>query len=393
MNLYFFTEARFDRVDNIIWTTPGFSMMLWQRYLDKFEHVFVVARVDVVRTHSNDNIVELLSDRVTVVELPYYIGMAGYLKSRRAIKKIISNLAHHGDAFLCRVPGNIGTLAADVLNKRDIPYSLEVVGDPWESMSKEAYGSLWSPMLQRISRSQLRHVVKNASAALYVTEYTLQKEYPVSEGVFTTGASNVVLKDDCYSKQPRQTCINMKKRPVKLLSVGTLAQLYKAPDVVIKAMVLLKYKRYNVRLTWFGDGQFREPMKKLALELGVSDCVNFAGAVSQSVIRKEFENTDLFVHASRAEGLPRAVIEAMAFGLPCIGSSVAGIPELLDKEAIVSPNDAKGLADKISHFIDDSDYMQQQAERNWKEAKKYHNDILSARRKIFFDEIIKVSQI
>lgn len=393
MNLYFFTEARFDRVNGSIWTTPGFSMILWQRYIEKFEHVFVVARVNEANVHSKDNISELLSDRVTVIDLPYYIGMMGYLKKKKAIKKVISSLAHHGDAFLCRVPGNIGAIAAKVLNKKNIPYSLEVVGEPWESMSKEAYGSVWSPLLQRISRRQLRHIVKKASAALYVTEYTLQKKYPVSGGVFTTGASNVVLKDDCYSLQPRQICVNMKDRPAKLLSVGTLAQLYKAPDVVIKAIALLKHKGYNVKLTWYGDGQYCEPMKKMALELGVYDCVIFAGAVSQSIIRKEFENTDLFVHASRAEGLPRAVIEAMAFGLPCIGSSVAGIPELLDREAIVRPNDAKGLADKIVYFLDDSDYMQQQAERNWKEAKKYHNDILSARRKMFFDEIIKVSQI
>ena len=130
----------------------------------------------------------------------------------------------------------------------------------------------------------------------------------------------------------------------------------------------------------------------MAEELGLKDNVNFVGAVKQDVIRKEFEQTDLFVHASRAEGLPRAVIEAMAYGLPCIGSSVAGIPELLSAEAIIKPNDVNGLAEKMLHFITDKQFAQNEANKNWNESKKYHNDILTKRRLSFFDELIKLSQ-
>lgn len=391
MNLYFFTEARFDKVNGSIWTTPGFSMILWKRYLDKFEHVFVVARVNEANVHSTDNITELLSDRVTVICLPYYIGMIGYMKRKKAIKNVINNLAHRGDAYLCRVPGNIGTLAAQCLKQKEIPYALEIVGDPWESMSKQAYGSVLSPLLQRISRHQLQHLAKKASAALYVTNHILQNKYPVGNGVFSTGASNVVLNDDCFADEPKKVTTRKLTPPIRLLSVGTLSQLYKAPDVILKAVAILKNKGYQLYLTWYGDGQYKEPMKLMASKLGISDSVNFAGAVPQSVIREEFDRTTLFVHASRAEGLPRAVIEAMAWGLPCIGSSVAGIPELLNEKAIVKPNDAKGLATKIADFLDNPLLMDEQARKNWLEAKKYHNDILTDRRNVFYDEIIRIS--
>ena len=393
MNLYFFTEARFDKVDGVYWTAQGFSMALWQRYLGKFEHIYVVGRVQNVSEHTGDNLVKMEDNRVSFIDLPYYIGLLPYIKVKGRIKCIISSFIHLGDAYICRVPGNIGVIAAECLRKKNIPYGLEVVGDPWESLSPQALESPFAPILQRIGRHQLRKTTIDAAAALYVTNHILQEKYPVRNGIFTTGASNVILRDDCYAKKVSTIDPKVSERQIRMLAVGTLAQLYKAPDVILKALSILKRKGYKLFLTWFGDGQYREQMVKLAAELGLKDNVNFAGSVKQDVIRKEFEKTDLFVHASRAEGLPRALIEAMAFGLPCIGSSVAGIPELLSPEAIVQPNDIEGLAGKILLFIKDTEFAQREANKNWEESKKYHNDILTERRLSFYDELIKQSKV
>lgn len=392
MNLYFFTESRFDRVNNEIWTSQGFSIALWQRYLSRFDHVYVVARVQNVPQHSGDNLFKLEDKRVSVIDLPYYIGLVPYLKAKNSIKKIIKSFIHPGNAYICRVPGNIGTIAAKCLKEKGIPYGLEVVGDPWESLSPQAFESPFARILQVVGKHQLQQTTYNAVAALYVTNHILQSKYPVKEGVFTTGASNVILRDDCYSTEPHKVELCEVKKQIRMLAVGTLAQLYKAPDVILKAVAIIKNKGFNPHLTWFGDGQYRHQMNKMAEELGLKDNVSFVGAVKQDVIRKEFEQTDLFVHASRAEGLPRAVIEAMAYGLPCIGSSVAGIPELLSAEAIIKPNDVNGLAEKMLHFITDKQFAQNEANKNWNESKKYHNDILTKRRLSFFDELIKLSQ-
>ncbi len=391
MNLYFFTESRFDSVNGEIWTSQGFSMALWQRYLGKFNHVYVAARLQNVSEHSSDNLFKLEDKRVSVIGLPYYIGLVPYLKAKGSIKKIINSFIHPGDAYICRVPGNIGTIAAECLKKKGIPYGLEVVGDPWESLSPQAFESPFARILQVVAKRQLQKITHNASAALYVTNHILQGKYPVKEGVFTTGASNVILRDDCYSAEPHKVVDREKNVQVRMLAVGTLAQLYKAPDVILKALAIVKSKGYNPFLTWFGDGRYRQPMIKMAEELGLKDNVNFVGAVKQDVIRKEFEQTDLFVHASRAEGLPRAVIEAMAYGLPCIGSSVAGIPELLSPEAIVKPNDVDRLAEKMLRFVENKQFAQSEANKNWDESKKYHNDILTERRLSFYDELVKQS--
>ena len=351
----------------------------------------MAARLQNVSEHSSDNLFKLEDKRVSVIGLPYYIGLVPYLKAKGSIKKIINSFIHPGDAYICRVPGNIGTIAAECLKKKGIPYGLEVVGDPWESLSPQAFESPFARILQVVAKRQLQKITHNASAALYVTNHILQGKYPVKEGVFTTGASNVILRDDCYSAEPHKVVDREKNVQVRMLAVGTLAQLYKAPDVILKALAIVKSKGYNPFLTWFGDGRYRQPMIKMAEELGLKDNVNFVGAVKQDVIRKEFEQTDLFVHASRAEGLPRAVIEAMAYGLPCIGSSVAGIPELLSPEAIVKPNDVDRLAEKMLRFVENKQFAQSEANKNWDESKKYHNDILTERRLSFYDELIKQS--
>lgn len=392
MNLYFFTEVRLDRVDGVIWCPQAFSMALWQRYLEKFEHVFVICRVNHTNNHSNENLVKLDDDRVSVIDLPYYIGIFSYLKLKKVLKAEINSFIHLGDAYICRVPGLIGTLAVECLVKKNIPYGIEVVGNPWESLAQISNPVL-SFVLKRIGKSQLMYIAKHSSAALYVTNYILQKEYPVKEGVFTTGASNVILNDNYYSKEPYHVDLHLSNRQIKILSVGSLAQMYKAPDIILKALAKIKEKGYNPYLTWFGDGKFKDDMIKLANDLGLEQNVNFAGTVKQDVIRQEFLNTDIFIHASRAEGLPRAVVEAMAYGLPCIGSSIAGIPELLDKKAIISPGSVAELAEKIHYFIKNPDFMQNEAIKNWHESKKYHNDILSKRRLDFYEELIEKSKI
>lgn len=392
MNLYFFTESRFDRVNGEVWTSQGFSIALWKRYLEKFVHVYVIARVQNVPEHSADNLFKLEDDRVSIIDLPYYIGLIPYLKVKSDIKKIINSFIHHGDAYICRVPGNIGAIAVECLKKKRIPYGVEVVGDPWESFSPQAFESPFSRIFQVVGRKQLKKIARNASAALYVTNHILQEKYPVKNGVFSVGASNVVLKDDFYSSKPHIIEHKGIQDQIRLLSVGTLAQLYKAPDIILKSLVIVKSKGYNPFLTWFGDGRYKEQMINMAYELGLKGNVNFAGTVKQDAIRKEFERTDLFVHASRAEGLPRAIIEAMAYGLPCIGSSVAGIPELLSPDSIVRPNDVEGLADKILRFISDTQFAQKEANKNWMESKKYHNDILTKKRLSFYDNLIKQSR-
>ncbi len=113
--------------------------------------------------------------------------------------------------------------------------------------------------------------------------------------------------------------------------------------------------------------------------------MHFRGQLaSGEPIRDELDRADLFLLPSRQEGLPRAMIEAMARALPCIGSTVGGIPELLPPEDMVPPGDADALARKISEIVSDPQRMQRMSARNLERAGDFQEDVLRERRIEFY---------
>lgn len=387
MQLVFFTEERFFRgKDGRVYSRGGFPSELWNRYLSVFKRIVVVARVGGSGAERSAYIVP--HGRVDVYALPYYVGPIQYLKVASKISDRLDAITVPGRAYICRVPGRIGELAAKFLRKKRIPYGVEVVGDPWDVFAPGATKIPFRPFFRLKGFCSLRTCVRGASAALYVTERALQNRYPLRDGRYSTNASDVVLPKSRVAVVPRKM---EKKLMYSLLAIGSLEQMYKAPDVLLKAVKLLKNRGVNCRLTWLGDGRHRREMELLTSELGIKDIVVWRGNVSQSEVDSVLDDTDIFAMISRTEGLPRALVEAMAKGLPCIGTRVGGIPELLMPEVLIPPEDEYVLADKIEQMIRNPDFASEQAARNWNEAKKYEETVLSARRNDFYQALCRFS--
>lgn len=173
---------------------------------------------------------------------------------------------------------------------------------------------------------------------------------------------------------------------LRLCLVGTLEQIYKAHDILLYALHELKMSyKLDIRLTLVGDGKYRPELEKLSQQLGLSGSVRFTGMLrGGEAVRRQLDQSDLFVLPSRQEALPRAMIEAMARGLPCIGSTVGGIPELIPLEDCVPPGDIRALANKIYEISNSVDRLNKMAERNWNTAHQYRNEILNRKRIKFY---------
>ena len=104
-------------------------------------------------------------------------------------------------------------------------------------------------------------------------------------------------------------------------------------------------------------------------------------------MRTELDKADLFLMPSRSEGLPRALIEAMARGLPCIGSNIGGIPELLPQDAMVPPEDPVQLSDKLAKLLAEPAQLRKMSEINLRVAAGYIEGTLSARRREFYEHL------
>jgi glycosyltransferase involved in cell wall biosynthesis len=164
--------------------------------------------------------------------------------------------------------------------------------------------------------------------------------------------------------------------------------LYKGTDVLIEAVAHCVRAGLDVSALIVGDGKYRQSLMGLADRLGVGSRIEFAGQVTAGTpVRLLLDTADLFVLPSRTEGLPRAMIEAMARALPCIGSYVGGIPELLDAGELVAPGDAHGLASKIQEVLKDPQRMQALSCRNLETAMQYRDSVLADRRRRFYAHV------
>jgi colanic acid/amylovoran biosynthesis glycosyltransferase len=113
-----------------------------------------------------------------------------------------------------------------------------------------------------------------------------------------------------------------------IVCVGRLVPA-KGQMILMRAFADLIALGYNVRLKIVGDGVDRKQLESFVDSCGLTSAVEFRGALSHSETRRVLEEADLFVLASFAEGLPVALMEAMAMEIPCLSTYVAAIPELI----------------------------------------------------------------
>jgi glycosyltransferase involved in cell wall biosynthesis len=103
----------------------------------------------------------------------------------------------------------------------------------------------------------------------------------------------------------------------------------KRTDLVIKSLALLKQEFPEVRLEVVGDGTELESLAALASSLGLRDRVVFHGKTNHRRVMELLQSADIFCFPSASEGFPKAVLEALACGLPVVASPVSVLPLLL----------------------------------------------------------------
>ena len=400
-------EHRFLRsLDGTVWTQSSYAYDFWQRYLAVFDEVCVVARVQSVELPPEGH-VPVNGPGVIFASVPYYVGPYQYLRQRSAVHKVLYQTLQHDDVVIMRVASQLANCLFPRLCREAKPYGLEVVGDPWDVFAPGAVTHSLRPILRRHFTRQLKQQCLRASAVAYVTERALQSRYPVASGAYSASYSSVELPESAFLTPPTEEMENRRlmsdfpeivrenaaaKTSVRLVFVGSLEQMYKAPDILLAAIAQCLRSGINLELTILGDGRYRVLLERQAQRLGISDRVRFRGQVDAQAVRDQYDRADLFVLPSRTEGLPRAMIEAMARSLPCIGSSAGGIPELLPADDVVPPDDVEALAARVREVVLDPNRRHQMAVRNAERARDFHKDVLAARRTTFYRYLCERTQ-
>ena len=372
--------------DGAVWTSAMHDHAYWQRYLDVFSEVVVIARVRPVTTGSG---LRADGSGVTFIPLPMYEGPWAFLRQRATINRLIDPYLVRGVAVAVRVPSQLGYLVAARARRAGIAFAAEVVADPWTYFTAGVTRHPLRPLMRRLSASKLRSLCRAAACLCYVTTEALQRAYPAAPTAITESVLDIDLDDAWFA--PSST-VRPAGDPILVL-VGNFPALYKGQDLLIRALPELRRRGFRCQLELVGEGRQEKILRQMAVEAGVVDQVHFVGsAAGAEAVRARLNAASIFVLPSRSEGLPRSLVEAMARGLPCIATTVGGIPELLATEDLIPPDDLPALVQALSAVLGDPTRQARMSERNRHTALAYHRTRIDARRLRFLRSVLSVAQ-
>lgn len=399
-------DARYTvATDGSVWSQVGMARGFWERYLDVFDRVRIVARGTRVACAPKDWL-PVNSEHILFCGLPDFHGPWECATRYGGLRAAVRSAAHPGAVIL-----RVGSLVANILERKlqetGRPWGLEVVGDPYEVFAPGVVDHPLRPFFRWYFSRRLRRQCVRAAGVAYVTRETLQRRYPtrflsthvsdvdlpydaVLGGVLSTHYSSIELEQPGIANCGRQP---KHRGPYQLVTVGSLAQLYKGTDVLIDAVALAVHAGLDVHAIVVGEGQYRPQLMRRAERAGMSARIRFLGQVTAGEpLRRILDSADLFVLPSRTEGLPRALVEAMARALPAVGSAVGGIPELLDAAELVPPADPVALAARIREVLQDPARMEALSYRNLSVALEYCGAAIAERRRSFYRHIRDCTQ-
>jgi glycosyltransferase involved in cell wall biosynthesis len=153
-------------------------------------------------------------------------------------------------------------------------------------------------------------------------------------------------------------------------------------DLLIAAR-LLKESRLDFELTLVGDGRNRAWVEAFVREHTLDDRVRCLGWQSPEEVRSHLTSNDIFVLPSWGEGMPNALIEAMAARLACVCSRVGMVPDFLrhgTDALLTAPRDSEELGEALRLLIEDAALRHNLADRAFELAEEVFSERLGVRR-------------
>lgn len=216
-------------------------------------------------------------------------------------------------------------------------------------------------MRSRLDRMILGLAVRNSRIVICVSEpmaERLRHRFPHRAGDIHACLNGV---DEAFLQAER---IAVDETLLRVLAVGNLIRL-KGFDVLLQAVARARHRALlEVRIV--GAGPEREALLAQAATLGVSDCIEFAGAVRAVDMPGHLSGADVFVLCSRSEGRPNVVIEALAAGVAVISTDLEGVQGMVhDGETgwLTGVGDVDALAAALDQAASDRAELARRSER------------------------------
>lgn len=400
MKIILFLEQRFFIDNKKIYAEKVVNEEYINRYTRIFDEVVICAR-EVKQLPSSFIQKPIINRQISFLALPN-VNSTNIIKNRRRIKQQIKNELNTADGFIIRAPSSISYIAYYCIKDMHKPIATELVADArvFFTINKSDFflKNLLKHLLQNMAVGHERKLAWNSNAVLYVTKKYLQNLYPCkalkvdqkdSKSIYVS-CSDVILKPEFYNSHFSK--YDGKERFV-ICHTGSLSGENKGQRTVIEILERLMQNGFNCEVHFIGDGDNRVTFEQLAKDKKLENRIFFHGQISNfNEIKNIYSKAHLFLFPSISEGLPRALIEAMANSLPCLAYDVGGINELLPVQCLSKLNDKEGLYSKTEKMITNQKYREAQAIRNYFTSKDYEIINLNSIRDEFYKQFKKMCE-
>lgn len=192
-----------------------------------------------------------------------------------------------------------------------------------------------------------------------------------------------------FSKEESRNKLDIPPETRVILFVGHLLP-HKGPDVLLKAVPQILKMLKNIKVIYLGSGQMQNKLHNMSLEMNINDNVDFGGYIDDKFEKAlYYKAADVLAVPSLSESFGIVNLEAMASGIPIVGSDVGGIPDVVvdgKNGIIVPPNDSRLLANAILNLLDDDSLRARLGKNGKKMVSSYSWSQIAEKTEIVYEE-------
>lgn len=356
------------------YTAVGLPESYFNRFFySDFESVSLISRN---KTLDEFNINELGFEKIKnkeiyiPIKIPSYINLLKISVFFRIIKEI-----RKCKLLVINYPSVIGTyvfLLNCILRKK---YVVEVAADA-DQFSQKKLGFIFSFIIRKIFPS----IVKKSVGAIYVSKY-LENKYKSPNSIV---ASNVFVENIVNREVSDNRLID--KDIVNITFIGGINK-RKGISVIVEAINILVNKGVNNLSVKLIGGHADSNYNELIEQFKLNKVIKLEGILNRKAVIDVLSKTDIYIQPSLTEGIPRATIEALSFGIPVVATKLPGFYEILNDDVLIDVSNSEQLADKIFQLLNDIEFYNNEVVRNLTMAGNYLNVNLHKRRCDFYSHL------
>ena len=254
-------------------------------------------------------------------------------------------------------------------------------GDPFEYIKQRA-GIIWpfvKPFFKKIfTKANYIQCISN-----YLANWAKEMRASCPIEVIPNG-----VDIERYKKQETR---NKNNSETVLITTSRLVPKNGIEDLIDATKILID-EGYKIKTLILGEGPAHKNLKSQISNLKIEEKVSLLGYIDQKEIPSYLATADIFVRASLSEGLGNSFLEAMAAGLPVIGTPVGGIPDfLIDKQTglFCKPRNPQSIAEQVKILTKDENLKNKIANNGEKLVfEKYNWTIISQKMQVVFNKLL-----